>query len=76
VVCRILAPPLNLGEYYLSFAIFNSSDEPEDWISSLAKFSIASGVFDARSATNRFPLLARFDWHFYRQSDPERKNER
>jgi hypothetical protein len=57
-----------LGEYYVSFAIFNNTDEPEDWISSLAKFSIASGVFDARSATNRFPVLAKFDWGYSPQN--------
>ncbi len=62
VTCRITAPPLNLGEYHLAFAVFDSKDEPEDWISSLSKFSISFGVFDSRSASNRFPVLAKFDW--------------
>jgi lipopolysaccharide transport system ATP-binding protein len=62
VTCRIVAPPLNLGEYHVAFAVFNRNDEPEDWISSLTKFSIASGVFESRSTSNRFPVLARFEW--------------
>jgi lipopolysaccharide transport system ATP-binding protein len=65
LTCRIDAPPLGLGDYHLSFALFNSDDEPEDWISSLAKFSMSAGAFEGRSATNRFPVLARFDWQVH-----------
>jgi lipopolysaccharide transport system ATP-binding protein len=65
LACRISAPPLSLGEYNLSFAVFNSDDEPEDWISSLSKFSMSAGAFEGRSANNRFPVLTRFEWQVH-----------
>ena len=62
LICRIQSPPLSLGEYSVSFAIFNSDGEPEDWVSSIGRFSISSGVFEGRSEGNHFPVLAQFNW--------------
>ena len=62
LVCRIYSPPLNYGEYYINVAIFYGG-EPEDWITSAAKFSIESGTFDKRVTTNPFPVLSKFEWN-------------
>lgn len=62
VRCRIVSPALNLGEYFVSFAVFNQDGEPEDWMSSLCTFSISAGDFEGRLVNNHFPVLARFDW--------------
>jgi len=62
LVCRIYSLPLNYGEYYINLAIF-CGGEPEDWITSAAKFSIESGNFDNRLTTNPFPVLSRFEWN-------------
>lgn len=61
LVCKIYSPPLNFGEYHINLAIF-CKEEPEDWITSAAKFSIESGKFDDRVTTNPFPVLSSFDW--------------
>ena len=61
LVCKIYLPPLNYGNYYVNLAIFYGG-EPEDWITSAAKFSIESGTFDGRVTTNPFPVLSRFEW--------------
>ena len=62
IVCKISSPPLNLGEYYVSFALFNNNGEPEDWISSLCSFSIGAGEYGGRLAANHFPVLSNFEW--------------
>ena len=62
LVCRIYSPPLSYGEYYINVAIFYGG-EPEDWITSAAKFSIESGTFDNRVTTNPFPVLSKFEWN-------------
>ena len=61
LVCKIFSPPLNYGNYEVNLAIFDGG-EPEDWITSAAKFSIESGEFDGRITTNPFPVLAKFEW--------------
>jgi len=61
LVCRIYSPPLNQGEYYINIAIFHGN-EPEDWVTSAARFWIEPGSFDNRINTNDFPVLSRFEW--------------
>lgn len=59
--CKLIAPPLNFGNYDVNIAIFHGG-EAEDWITSAARFSIESGEFDGRVTTNPFPVLSRFEW--------------
>jgi len=61
IVCRIISPPLNYGDYYINVAIFYGN-EPEDWIRSAGKFSIVSGVFDDHILQSPYPVLSRFVW--------------
>lgn len=65
VSCRVYSPPLNYGEYYINISIWVGND-PEDWISSAAKFSIESGTFDNRVKTDPFPILAKVEWNVER----------
>lgn len=60
-VCKIYSPPLNYGDYYVNVSILHGN-EPEDWITSAAKFSIEAGSFDNRITTNPFPVLSKFEW--------------
>ena len=59
-VCKIYSSPLNYGDYYINIAIFYGNEQG-DWIASATKFSIKSGSFDGRVATNPFPVLSRFE---------------
>lgn len=65
LVCKVYSPPLNHGNYYVNLSIFRGND-PEDWITSAAKFSIESGTFDDRVKTDPFPVLSRFEWDIER----------
>lgn len=61
VTCKLFAPPLNYGVYFLNVAAF-VDNEAEDWILSAAQFSIDSGIFDNHKISLPFPVLARFEW--------------
>ena len=61
IVCKIHSPLLNYGNYHVNLVIF-VGNEPEDWITSAAKFSITSGTFEGRVTTNPFPVLSGFEW--------------
>ena len=61
LTCKITFPPLNFGNYEVNLLVLNGN-EPEDWVTSAAKFSIESGKFDDRVTTNHFPVLAKFEW--------------
>lgn len=60
-VCRLIKPPLNVGDYIVNVAIY-INDIPQDWIISAARFSIITGSFDRRERINHMPVLAKFEW--------------
>jgi len=60
-ICKVFAPPLNYGNYFVNVAIFQGATA-EDWIRTAAKFSIESGVFDNQTTSSPFPILAKFEW--------------
>ena len=64
MVCKIISPLLNVGNYYINIGIVNKDEQFEDRIQSVAEFSITTGSFDNRVATNSFPVLAKFEWKF------------
>lgn len=61
VTCKLFAPPLNYGVYFLNVAVF-VDNEAEDWILSAAQFSIDSGIFNNHKISLPFPVLTRFEW--------------
>jgi lipopolysaccharide transport system ATP-binding protein len=61
ITCTIPRPPLNVGEYYINVALFNG-DDPEDWVTSAANLSIASGTYGEFTRFLNFPVLSEFTW--------------
>jgi len=60
--CKIINPPLNVGEYLVNVAIY-INDIPEDWIVSAGLFSIETGMFKDRNRLNQMPVLSKFEWN-------------
>lgn len=61
IICKIINPPLNIGNYLVNVALY-TNDIPEDWIVSAGSFSIETGLFDDRERTNHMPVLSKFKW--------------
>ena len=62
VSCKIFSPPLNYGKYHVNMAIFYK-DDPEDWLSPIASFTIDSGEWGDIIPDKRFnPLLVKYSW--------------
>lgn len=62
VTCTIIPPALNIGSYHINMSVFYR-EEPEDWISPAAQFSIDSGTFGTLTPQrNPYPILVQYEW--------------
>lgn len=66
--CRVIAPPLNYGEYFLNTSILYQ-DDTEDWLPSAGGFVIESGRFANHVRHFPFPVLAHFEWSLSEHCD-------
>jgi len=62
MTCKIIAPPLALGDYHINIGII-ATNELEDRVAPAAEFSIKSGQFENHIKPNPyFPIFSKYDW--------------
>ncbi len=62
--CKVLSPPLNLGEYFINTSILRN-DCIEDWVPSVIRINFISGKVDSHLKQSDFPVTSKFKWNYY-----------